>query len=218
MEYSFSKKLERGNSQSDIKGKEAGAMTQEEISITIQHMEEKLSSISSGWEKFLKSELDKRDQEKSKALDDADRWQKKQTFINKHGAKIAAFVFACISSGLAWYGAQIRSEIQAQDRAEEIDQSIESNKANFEKFKNQEFSPVKNDIEDLQLDSVNQTIMIDKGFERLDKTIMKAHPREFPNKESLPSIEPEFEEAANKAAQKKLYYEKFGKLGPDAGK
>ena len=57
--------------------------------------------------------------------------------------------------------------------------------------------------------------MIDKGFERLDKTMVRAFPREFPDEESLPKQDPEFRKAADAAAAKKVMYDKYGHLGPD---
>jgi len=193
-------------------------MTQEEMGVTIQKLETSMSSLADEWTEFLKIETQKREREDSRAIEEAEAWQKKQTFLNKHGAKIAAFLFTAVSSGLAWYGSQIRSEIAAEQRAKEIDASIQSNKTTFETFKEEEFQPVKEDIQELQMDSVDQTIMIDKGFDRLDKTIIKAFPRQFPDEDALPPPDPAFRKAADEAAEKKTYYEKFGTLGPDRSK
>jgi hypothetical protein len=176
-------------------------MTQEEMGATISRLESSVSSLTEEWTEFLKVETQKREREDSKAIQEVEDWQKKQTFLNKHGAKIATFLFAAVSSGLAWYGSQIRSEIAAEQRAEEVDKSIQSNKSTFETFKKEEFQPVKEDIQELQLDSVDQTIMIDKGFDRLDKTIIKAHPRQFPDEDALPPPDPAFRKAADDAAR-----------------
>lgn len=219
MEYSFQKRDKDRPRDSDPginRTKDRSMiMNQEEMSLSIKNLEAKVSSISDKWEKFLSFEMEKRELEKRQASDDAERWQNKQKFLNKHGAKLATFIFALISSGLAWYGSQIKSDIEAEDKARQLDTGIEANKRSFEKFKEEEFAPVKKDIENLQLDSVYQTIMIEKGFGRLDKTIMKAYPKVFPTKDSLPDVDPGFEKTAKEAGQKKMYYEKFGRLPPE---
>lgn len=189
-------------------------MTNEEVGAAVRRLNESMGSLTDEWTEFLRTEMDKRAADSEIAERQAENWKKSQSFIGKHGGKILAFFITAASSGLAWYGAQIRSEIQAEQRAKKVDKAIAGNKASFAEFKEKEFTQVKEDILDLQVESVNQTIMIDKGFQRLDKTMVRAFPREFPDEESLPKQDPEFRKAADDAAAKKLMYDKYKHLGP----
>jgi len=203
---------ELNSSDSEFVCKESGEMTQDEIRSTVDRLESGMNSLTDEWTEFLRIETRKRAEAEIKAVEEAENWQRKQTLIHKHGGKILSVLFAGISSSLAWYGAEIRSDIQAQQRSEKVEASIEENKSNFKDFKDREFSKVKEDIEELQLDSVNQTIMIYEGFDRMEKTLLKAHPGKFPNEDSLPPKSPDVKKAADEAIKRKTYYEKFGKL------
>lgn len=185
-------------------------MTEEEMGATIRNMDSRIGEIADEWTAFLKLETQKRETDERKAVDEVEAWEKRQTFLNKHGTKILGFIFTAATAGLTWYGSQIRGEIKAEQRAKEVDDSIVANKENLDSFKIE----AKEDINALQLDSVNQTIMIEKGFERMDKTVMKAHPRQFPEEKDLPPVDPAFKEAADAATAKKKHFDKFGTLVP----
>lgn len=185
-------------------------MTEEEMGTTIRSLDSKIGEIADEWTSFLKLEAKKRETDERKAVKEVDDWEKKQTFLHKHGTKILGFVFSAVTAGLAWYGSQIRAEIKAEQRAREVDAGIVANKDGLNEFKNE----TREDIHALQLDSVNQTIMIQKGFERMDKTVLKAHPRQFEDEGDLPPIDPIFKETADAAAAKKTHFDKFGTLGP----
>lgn len=190
---------------------EEPSMTEEEMGATLRHMDSKIAEIGDEWTSFLKLETQKRATDERKAVDEVEAWEKRQTFLNKHGAKIMGIIFTASTAGLTWFGVQIRSEIKAEQRAQTVDDSIVANKKNLDDFKLE----AKEDIHTLQLDSVNQTIMIEKGFERMDKTVMKAHPRQFRDEEDLPPVDPAFTEAADAATAKKKHFDKFGTLVPD---
>jgi len=187
-------------------------MTQEELAAKIQSLDSSMRSMSEEWTEFLKIEARKRENDEKKAVEEVNKWEKEQTFLHKHGMKIAGVIFSFVTAGLAWYGAQIRSEIHAEQRSKNVESNIAANKRAFENFKEEEFVETQGDIQELQIDSVNQTIMIQKGFERIDKAMLKAHPRQFPDEESLPAVDPEFKEAADEARRKKMEIDKFGRI------
>jgi len=190
-------------------------MTEEEMSATVRDLKDGMSSLSNDFTNFLKLESDKhqaaKDAATSKANTEVEEWEKGQTFLKKHGTKIATFLITVLTSGLAWYGAEIKSEIHAEQRAEKVDKAIETNRADFDEFTRTSDAADRT----LQMDSVNQTIMIEEGFKRFDKVVLEAHPRQFKDESDLPPIEPAFTEAATAARKKKLHYDKFGVL-PDA--
>jgi len=117
--------------------------------------------------------------------------------------------FAVISAGLAWYGSKIRSEIDAEQQAMRIETAINDNKNNLERFKNEAVG----DIHELKMESVKQTLMIDQGFRRVDKLILKAHSKQL-SEEDLPEVDPELQDAVKDARRKKEFIDKFGKLDP----
>lgn len=159
-------------------------MTQDELSASVHEIKTGFLTLSQELAELKRLEISryKEDTEDKKSREEAERqrmerelaeWQSRQTFIGQHGTKILTAVFAIVSAGLAWYGSQIRSEIHAEQQAIKIESAINKNKENLDTFKDD----AKKDIEELQLDSIKQTIMIDEGFKRVDKVILMAHPR-----------------------------------------
>lgn len=189
-------------------------MTEEELSASIGGLRSDMATLTDEWTAFLRLESTKRETADNKAVDEVDRWERQQGFLNKHGPKIASLAFAAMASGLAWYGAQIRGEIHAEQRAANIDANISSNKTNFNSFK----SSAEGDIQDLQLGDIEQTIMMEAGFERLEKAITVAHPNQLGDDDSLPPLDPTYEKTASDARTKKAYYDKHGKLPNDKTK
>lgn len=187
------------------------AMTEEEMGSTIRNMDSRIGEIADEWTSFLKLETQKRETDERKAVEEVNAWEKSQTFLNKHGTKILGLLFTAVTAGLTWYGSQIRSDMNAEQKAKVVEANIAANKADLTAFKGE----AREDIQGLQVDSVDQTIMIQKGFERMDKTMLEAHPRQFPDASALPEIDPAFTAAAEAAAKKKIHYDKFGKLMPD---
>lgn len=192
------------------------AMTQDELSASVNEIKNGFLTLSQELAEIKKLEISryKEEAEEKKSREEADRqrmerelaeWQSRQTFIGQHGTKILSAAFAIVSAGLAWYGSQIRSEIDAEQRAIKVESAISQNKSNLEEFK----KDAKKDIEELQLDSIKQTIMIDEGFKRVDKVILMAHPRNL-KEEDLPEVEPEFKEAVDDARRKKEFIDRFG--------
>lgn len=190
-------------------------MTEDELRSTVMELRSGMEALTQEWGEFLSIEVKKREDdvverrkreqsESQRAKVEADEWQKRQTFMSKHGLKILTTLFTIASAGLAWYGSQIRGEIQAEQRAAAVDKNIEDNSRDLIEFKIE----TKNDISELQMDSVNQTIMIADGFERVDKIILASNPKLDDDK--LPEPSPEFKEAAKNARKKKLNHEKFG--------
>lgn len=186
-------------------------MSEEEMGTTLRNMDSRIAEIADEWTNFLKLETQKRATDERKAVEEVNAWEKSQTFLNKHGTKILGFLFTAVTAGLTWYGSQIRSEIDAEQKAKAVEESILANKENLNRFKEE----AQDDIHALQLDSVNQTIMIQKGFERVDKTFMKAYPRQFPEEKDLPPVDPAFKKTADAAAAKKTHFDKFGTLVPE---
>jgi len=177
-----------------------------DASETIKSLELSVQSLTDEWTEYLKSESQRRCEEAARSSREVDEWERSQSFLNRHGAKLFGGLATALSAGLAWYGAQIRADIDAENRAGEVDKSIGQNRKDLEEFEKE----AREDIRELQIDSVNQTIMIQKGFDRLDKTMIKAFPRQFPDEDSLPPIDPEFKSAADAAAKKKLRFDRFG--------
>lgn len=192
-------------------------MTEEELRTSVLELKNSVGTLTQEWGQFLNVEAQRREEsaverrnraisESQKAAIEVEEWQKKQSFLSKHGVKIMGFLFAGISTGLAWYGSQIRSEIHAEQRAIEVDEGIASNTKGLADFQEE----AKDDINELRLDSVNQTIMIEKGFDRVDKVILTAHTKM--DVKDLPEVDPEFKETADEAKRLKLEHEKFGTM------
>lgn len=190
-------------------------MTEEELTATVRDLQTNMRNMSDEWGQWLRLEAQRREDEAAqrrrreasesqRAAQDAERWEKSQTFLSKHGAKVAGAIFAMVTSGLAWYGSQIRSEIQAEQRAEKVDKGIEKNTKDLSEFK----ETTKTDIKALQRESVNQTLMIDKGFDRVDKIMVKATKLK---EEDLPEKPQEFKDAVEEAKALKVHADKFGK-------
>lgn len=191
-------------------------MIQDELSASVHEIKTGFLTLSQELAELKRLEISryKEDTEDKKSREEAERqrmerelaeWQSRQTFIGQHGTKILTAVFAIVSAGLAWYGSQIRSEIHAEQQAIKIESAINKNKENLDTFKDD----AKKDIEELQLDSIKQTIMIDEGFKRVDKVILMAHPRNL-KEEDLPRVEPEFKDAVDDARRKKEFIDRFG--------
>ena len=198
-------------------------MTEADLISTVQELKTGMNNLTQEWGQFLEIEAQRRQEdvverrkressESQKAAAEVADWEKKQTFLAKHGMKILTLAFSAVTAGLAWYGSQIRSEIQAEQRAEKVETNIKTNTDNFTNFKDNEFKTFKEetqgDINTLQRESVNQTLMIDKGFDRVDKIMVKATRLK---EEDLPEKPPEFEEAVTAAKKLKTHTEKFGK-------
>ncbi len=192
-------------------------MTEEELHNSVLNLQTGMNTLTEEWGEFLQIEAGRRTDdathrkrfeasESQKADTAAENWEKSQTFLNKHGAKILAGIFALITSGLAWYGSQIRGEIQAEQRAGQVDAGIQTNSADLSEFK----KTTGTDIKRLQLESVNQTLMMDKGFKRMDKVMIKATRLK---EDELPEYPPEFDTAVADAMALKTYAEKFGDFG-----
>jgi len=190
-------------------------MTEDELHSTVRELKTGMNTLSSDWSNFLKIEVERRESDaashrkreesdSTRARVDADRWQKGQTFFGKHGAKLLTFLVVSCSSGLAWYGSQIRGEINSEQRAVKVDEDIGENKKGLKDLKTETAT----DIGALQEDSVNQTLMMDKGFRRMDKVIVLTG---RVKEEDLPDYPPEFKTAVDSAERLKLHSEKFGK-------
>lgn len=198
------------------------AMTHDELSASVSGMKEEFSSFAREIAELKRLEIQryqdeeqrrreqKAEQEKQKEIErrkaeqELSEWQQKQTFWSQHGSKILGGLFAICSAGLAWYGAQIRAEIDAEQQAAEIELAIDENKRGLEEFKKE----AKEDIKELRRTSVNQTLVIDEGFERIDKIILKVHPRQI-SEEDLPDA-PLREKAVKEAKTTKRYIDNFG--------
>lgn len=197
-------------------------MTEEEISAVVRDLRSDLKNLSTEWGQFLQIEAGLREKESkarreheqvdaARATLEVEEWQRRQTFLSKHGVKIASAVFAAASAGLAWYGAQIRAEIDAEQRARVIAESVEFNSSKIDKFESLTFKEFKEstreDIKALKRESVNQTLMIDEGFRRIDDIMIKATRL---RKEDLPEMPPEFSDAVTSARALKIQNDKFG--------
>lgn len=130
-------------------------------------------------------------------------YEKAQSFANKHGSKIMSFLAAGIAAGLAWYGTQIRNEIKAEQRAAEVDKSLEEHTTGL--------AHTKKDIKKLQEVSVTQTLMIEEVVDHFDETMMKVHPRQLKSQDDLPQRSPEFRNAASSAKNAKTCLELYGR-------
>lgn len=192
----------------------------EEGSISLDDLKSNFLSMSQDIAELKRLEISRLNSEaKDKEIRDASEraklerelaeYQSRQGFISQHGAKILSVAFAVVSAGLAWYGSKIRSEIDAEQQAMRIETAINENKNNLERFKNEAVG----DIHELKMESVKQTLMIDQGFRRVDKLILKAHPKEL-SEEDLPEVDPELQDAVKDARRKKEFIDKFGKLDP----
>lgn len=197
-------------------------MTQEELAFTIRELKTDMhalktntQTLTSEWGEFLELEAARREDgvvekraraesESKRAADEAANWERGQTFFAKHGLKVASFIFSIITAGLAWYGSQIRGEIRAEQRAAAVDTGIQENTDNFTKFKDQ----TDDNITVLQRESVNQTLMIDEGFKRVDKIMVKATKL---TEEDLPERPPEFKKAVDDAKALQVHTDKFEK-------
>ena len=116
--------------------------------------------------------------------------------------KIAGVAFSAVTAGLAWYGAEIRSEIQAEQHVKSVDDRIQDNTDNLKSFKEE----TNINIKALQKESVNQTLMINEGFRRVDKIMIKATKL---TEEDMPEIPPEFRDAVEEAEALKIHAERF---------
>lgn len=198
-------------------------MTEEELGASIVHMRSDISTLMDEWTQFLKIEADKRATNeqnavaatKKEASDSATKWEKNQTFLKKHGPKLLGLAFTAVTAGLTWYGSLIRSEINAEQQAVKIDadiaankESIEATKVSFDEFK----TTTGSDIEDIRLGDIEQTIMMESGFDRLGKAMITAHPRQLPDEDALPKPDESFTTTAKAARTDKAYYDRHGKL------
>lgn len=181
-------------------------MPDDEITSSVKELQSSVRELTDEWTEYLRIETAKRHEDKSRSAREADEWERSHTFIGRHGAKILGGLFTVVSAALAWYGAQIRADIDSENRANKIEVGIEDNKKNIEGFKEE----ATEDIRELQIQSVNQTIMIQKGFDRIDDTMLKAFPRRLPDREALPPVDPEVRGWADDAARKKMRFERFG--------
>jgi len=197
-------------------------MTDEEMTATVRDLKSGMDMLAQEWGDFLKFEASRREEDavvrrkkessdSQKAAAEVADWERKQTFLAKHGVKLATVMFSIVTAGLAWYGSQIRSEIQAEERAKQVDESIETNAQSFSTFKDETFNDFKTDtdtdIKTLQRESVNQTLMIDEGFKRVDQIMIKATRL---REEDLPDRPPEFDQAVKDAKALKTHNDKFG--------
>ncbi len=191
-------------------------MTSDEMTTTVTQVKGTVDTLTQEWGEFLELEANRREEdakrtrrrdasESQRAAADAEAWQKGQGFLSKHGTKLLTLLFLAVTSSLAWYGSQIRGEIKAETRIIEVDAGIESNKTGLTNLK----STTMTDIRVLQKESVNQTLMMDKGFKRMDKVMLKATKL---TEEDLLKIEypPEFKTAVEDAKALKVHAEKFG--------
>lgn len=190
-------------------------MTDAELHSTVLELKSGLNTLTEEWGEFLAMEarrvdenaLQKRRREESDsqlAAQAADNWEKQQTFFKKHGVKLLGILFTVVTSALAWYGARIRSEIEAQQRERAVDEKIQTNTANLADFK----ETTETNIRVLQNESVNQTLMIDEGFKRVDKIMLKATRLK---EEDLPGVSPGFEEVVKEARKRSIHADKFDK-------
>ena len=189
----------------------------EELLQSIDALRESFAGLSSEIYEIKKGhaqqkEIENKNIEKSQELErqklerELSEWQSAQSIWKQHGMKIMTGLFAVVSAGLAWYGSQIRSEIDAEHKAIQVDKSISENRKDIEIFKKQ----TAEDIHELKRQSINQTIIIDEGFKRVDKIILKAHTKL--KEDDLPEVSPEFEEAVGEARESKRYIDRFGEL------
>lgn len=197
-------------------------MTEEELGAQVGHLRSDISTLVDEWTQFLKLEVDKRTTNEREAVraserasSDSAKWEKNQTFLKKHGPKLVGMAFTAIAAGLGWYGSLIRSEINAEQQAEKIDTDIAANKTSieatqtsFEDFK----TTTGSDIEDIRIENIDQTIMMEAGFKRQEQAMITAHPRQLPDEASLPTVDPAFTTTASAARRDKAYYDKHGKL------
>lgn len=178
--------------------KEDGAMTMDDL-------ESEVRTLSGQFKAFLERDEKRREEERRfirklrdsqehQAAIDADSWQKSQTFISKHGGKVASFLVTAAVAFVTWYGSQLRSEINLEQRANQVDTTIQQNSA---------------DIRQLKIESINQTIMIDEGFRRFDKILLKSQGL---TEEDVGEFPKSFEDLAKNARKQKDMFEKFGDL------
>ena len=153
-------------------------MTEEELGAQVGHLRSDISTLVDEWTQFLKLEVDKRTTNEQdavkaseKAASDSDEWEKNQTFLKKHGPKLLGLAFTAVTACLGWYGSLIRSEINAEQQSKKIDTDIAANKTSieatqtsFEDFK----TTTGSDIEDIRIDNIDQTIMMEAGFDRIE--------------------------------------------------
>jgi len=197
-------------------------MTEEELGAQVGHLRSDISTLVDEWTQFLKLEVDKRTTNEQdavkaseKAASDSDEWEKNQTFLKKHGPKLLGLAFTAVTACLGWYGSLIRSEINAEQQSKKIDTdiaanrtSIEETQTSFENFK----TTTGSDIEDIRIDNIDQTIMMEAGFDRIGQAMITAHPRQLPDEKALPTINPAFTSTASAARADKIYYDKHGRL------
>ena len=191
-------------------------MTDEEVTSTVTDLKTGIDQLTNEWGEFLEVEANRREEDAAhrrtreasdsvRAAADAEAWQKGQGFLSKHGAKLLTSFFVVVTSGLAWYGSQIRGEIQAEARDTRVDADIKTNTDDLGQFK----TTTKKEIRTLQRESVNQTLMMDKGFKRMDTVMIKATKL---TEEDVAAIEypPEFNTAVEDAKALKVHADKFG--------
>lgn len=166
-------------------------MTEAELKHTLQ-------SLTAQVEKLVEVEEQRKEIQQNSDQMILEQIKGSKTFIAKHGAKIAGVLFAGVTAGLAWYAADIRSGIQAEHRSLEVDQAIKTNSANISDLK----ESTTRDIRALQKDSVKQTLMMNEGFLRQEKILLKATKL---NEKDLPKIPDEFEDAVKSAKELEEY-------------
>ena len=77
-------------------------MTEQELHATITELQSGMNTLTQEWGQFLQAEAKKReedaverrrraDSESQRAKIEAEEWQKKQSFLSKHGVKILSF-------------------------------------------------------------------------------------------------------------------------------
>lgn len=202
-------------------------MTDDELRATVRDLNAGMATLGQEWKGFLDMEIQRREadatrqrkhedsesnraaMDSDKAQADADSWQKSQTFFGKHGTKILSLTFAGVASGLAWYGGEIRSEMDSQQRAIAIDKDIGENSTGLieNAMADAEFkAEAKATHRALKDASVDTTLMMDKGFRRMDTVMLKASRL---NEKDLPEYPPEFNNAVEAAERLKLLNEKF---------
>ena len=181
------------------------SVSNNDIAMTMDDLEGQVRTLSGRFDAFLKRDEEKHERErkelevlrnshKQQAALDAERWQKSQTFVAKHGGKIVSFIAAVALAFLTWYGTQIRHEINIEQRNNDVDALIHTNAA---------------DIRQLKIESINQTLMIDEGFRRVDKILVKS---QGISEEDLPEYSQEFKDLSKDARAKKEMFERFGDL------
>lgn len=178
-------------------------MTEQELSATVQGLEVTMKSMGSDFKQLLQGMAEDREGRHASvsraAKIDAEHLRKGKTFLGRHGPKLLFAAFTAISSSGAWYGSKIRSEMAAEQRTVAVDLGIKTNATDIE-FLDE-------DVGKLQNESVNLTLMIDKGFRRQDDILVNSGRMA---QKDLPDYAPEFKEAVDSAKALKIYNSKYG--------